>query len=176
MVSRVWSIVRKEFIQIRRDPRTLAIVVVMPIMQLLLFGYAINTSVDRIPTVVLDEARDGQSRAFQQALFTTGYFEPAGEVASLDAVQRAIDAGSAKVGLVLPPRFSRDLLSGRPGQAQLLIDGSDPNTAQTALLVASSIAQARSAELAEARGPRVDLRPIVLYNPSMQSVNFMVPG
>jgi ABC-2 type transport system permease protein len=178
MVSRVWAIVRKELIQIRRDPRTLAIVVVMPVMQLVLFGYAINTSVEHIPMVVFDEARDGQSRGFQQALFTTGYFDLAGEVSSLDAVQGAIDSGQAKVGLVLPPRFSRDLLSGQPGQAQLLIDGSDPNTAQTALLVAGLIAQARSVELASARAPApaIDLRPVVLYNPSMQSVNFMVPG
>src|SRR5262249_26072336 len=137
MLSRIWSIVRKEFIQIRRDPRTLAIVVAMPVMQLLLFGYAINTTVDHIPMVVFDEAR-----GFQQARFTTGYFAPAGEVSSLDAVQEAIDAGQAKVGLVLPPRFSRDLLTGQSGQAQLLIDGSDPNTAQTALLVAGTIAQA----------------------------------
>src|SRR6478672_9618904 len=136
MLSRVWSIVLKELIQIRRDPRTLAIVVVMPVMQLILFGYAINTSVEHIPTVVFDEARDVQSRGFQAALFTTGYFDPIGEVDSLDAVQAAIDGGQAKVGLVLPPRFSRDLLGGQGGQAQLLIDGSDPNTAQTALLVA----------------------------------------
>jgi ABC-2 type transport system permease protein len=178
MWSRIWSVIRKELIQIRRDPRTLAIVVVMPIMQLLLFGYAINTTVDHIPTVVFDEARDGQSRAFAQALFNTGYFDPAGETASLDGVREAIDAGVARVGLIVPPRFSRDLLSGQAGQVQFLIDGSDPNTAQTALLVAGTVAQARSVGLLAQRTTRgaIDLRPIVLYNPSMQSINFMVPG
>lgn len=170
MLGRTWSIFVKEFIQIRRDPRTLAIVVVMPLMQLVLFGYAINTTVDHIATVVVDEARDASSRRFVDAFFNTGYFDRAGDVPSALAARDAIDAGQARVGLVVPPRFSYDLLQGRPAQAQLLIDGSDPNVAQTALLVAGTIAQTRGA------APAIDLRPSVLYNPGMQSVNFMIPG
>jgi ABC-2 type transport system permease protein len=170
VLARVWSVVGKEFIQIGRDPRTLAIVLAMPLMQLILFGYAINTTVDHIATVVLDQARDAQSRAFVSSFFNTGYFDPAGQVGSLADVRRAIDAGSARVGIVLPPDFSHDLLAGRMPQAQVLVDGSDPNTAQTALLVASTLAQRGVSAQA------IDLRPVVLYNPGMQSINFMIPG
>ena len=170
MLGRTWSIIVKEFIQIRRDPRTLAIVVVMPLMQLVLFGYAINTTVDHIATIVVDEARDGNSRGFVAAFFNTGYFDRVGEADSVLAARDEIDAGRAKVGVVIPPRFSYDLLQGQPAQAQVLIDGSDPNVAQTAMLVAGTLSMARGAV------PAVDLRPSVLYNPSMQSVNFMIPG
>jgi ABC-2 type transport system permease protein len=168
MIARIWSIVVKEFIQIRRDPRTLAIVLAMPLMQLILFGYAINTTVDHIATIVLDQSRDAQSRRFLTSFFNTGFFDPAGQAASLEQVRQAIDAGSARVGIVLPPDFSHDLLAGRAPRAQVLIDGSDPNTAQTALLVAGTLAQRA--------GQSIDLRPVVLYNPGMQSVNFMIPG
>src|SRR5437879_10730868 len=102
MLARVWSIVAKEFIQIRRDPRTLAIVLVMPLMQLILFGYAINTTVDHIATVVLDQARDEQSRGFVASFFNTGYFDLAGQVGSVEQVRQAIDGGSARVGIILP--------------------------------------------------------------------------
>jgi ABC-2 type transport system permease protein len=170
MIERVWSIVAKEFIQIRRDPRTLAIVLAMPLMQLILFGYAINTAVDHIATIVLDQSRDAQSRAFLRTFFNTGYFDPAGEAGSLAQVRQAIDAGTARVGIIVPPDFSRDLLAGRSPQAQVLVDGSDPNTAQTALLVAGTLAQRGAASQA------IDLRPVVLYNPGMQSINFMIPG
>jgi ABC-2 type transport system permease protein len=169
MLARIWSIVVKEFIQIRRDPRTLAIVLAMPLMQLILFGYAINTTVDHIATIVLDQSRDAQSRRFLTSFFNTGFFDPAGQAGSLEQVRQAIDAGSARVGIVLPPDFSHDLLAGRAPKAQVLIDGSDPNTAQTALLVAGTLAQ-------RAGPSAVDLRPVVLYNPGMQSINFMIPG
>src|SRR5215207_1595385 len=137
MLARVWAIVSKEFIQIRRDPRTLAIVLAMPLMQLILFGYAINTTVDHIATVVLDQARDAQSRTFLSAFFNTGYFDLAGTAASVEQLRQTIDAGHARVGIVVPPEFSRELLAGRSPRAQVLVDGSDPNTAQTALLVSS---------------------------------------
>jgi ABC-2 type transport system permease protein len=181
MIARVWSIVLKEFIQIRRDHRTLAMVLVMPLMQLLLFGYAINTTVDHISTVVLDQAQDRQSRSFLAAFFTTGYFDRGLAATSLEHVRHAIDAGQARVGIVVPPSFSRDLVAGRSPQAQLVIDGSDPNTAQTALLVGTAIAQAHAVDVEPTLpprrgGPTIDLRPIVLYNPSLQSINFMIPG
>src|SRR5229473_294183 len=169
MIARVWSIVAKEFIQIRRDPRTLAIVLVMPLMQLILFGYAINTTVDHIPTVVLDQAHDAQSRGFLNSFFNTGYFDRSGSVGSIEQMRQAIDAGTARVGIVVPPDFSHDMLAGRAPQAQVLVDGSDPNTAQTALLVAGTLAQ-------RGTSAAIDVRPVVLYNPGMQSINFMIPG
>jgi ABC-2 type transport system permease protein len=170
MTARTWSIVVKELIQIRRDPRTLAIVLALPIMQLTLFGYAINTTVDHITTVVLDQARDAQSRGFIASFFNTGYFDFTRQAASVEDVRQTIDAGTARVGIIVSPDFSHDIVAGRSPRAQLVVDGSDPNTAQTALLVGSALAPRR------AQAPTVDLRPVVLYNPSMQSINFMIPG
>ena len=145
MLARVWSVVLKEFIQIRRDPRTLAIILALPVMQLLLFGYAINTTADHIPTVVMDQAQDAQSRTFLAAFFNTTYFDRVSEAHSLDEARQAIDSGTAHVAIVLPPEFSHDLLAGRSPQAQVLVDGSDPNIAQTALLV-SGIRSSTSAD------------------------------
>jgi ABC-2 type transport system permease protein len=181
-LGRVGAIVRKELIQIRRDPRTLAMVLALPVLQLVLFAYAINTVVDHLPTVVLDEAGTADSRAFVAAFQNSGYFDVRERAGSRAGAAGAIDAGRAKVGLVIPPDFGTRLLRGQPALAQLLVDGSDPNTAQTALFAAGMVAQARGAELAgrgDAPGGTpagVELRPVVLYNPSMLSVNFMIPG
>jgi ABC-2 type transport system permease protein len=145
-------------------------VLALPVMQLVLFGYAINTTVDHIATVVLDQARDGGSRRFLSTFFNTGYFDLVDQASSLQQLRQSIDAGTARVGIVLPPDFSHDLVAGRTPSAQVVIDGSDPNTAQTALLVFSMLGQAGRQVAA------VDVRPVVLYNPGMQSINFMVPG
>jgi ABC-2 type transport system permease protein len=185
MRSRILAIIRKEFIQIRHDRRTLAIVLVMPMMQLLLFGYAINTVVDHLPTIVFDEANDPDSRALIAAFHNSGYFDVIGQARSQAAVTAAIDGGAAKVGLHLPPDFGDKVLAGQPGVAQLVVDGSDPNVAQTVLFAAGVVAQARGATVLADTVERVgrarpsagiDLRPVVLYNPSMLSVNLMVPG
>lgn len=178
-LGRLWSVVVKEFIQIGRDPRTLAIIVVLPVVQMLIFGYAINTSVDHIPTVVYDQAQDRSSREFVQKFINSGYFDYYGEADSPDAVRSAIDRGNAKVGLIIPPDFSRALASGTTATAQMLIDGTDPNIAQTALFAGGNVAQALSISLVgknRALDVPIDLRPSVLYNPSMLSVNAMIPG
>ena len=185
-MSRVWAIIRKEFIQVARDPRTLAIILAMPVMQLVLLGYAMNTIVDHIEAVVSDQAMDERSRALVQAFASTSYFEIVGYVGGPDEARRAVDRGDAKVAFVIPPDFSANLRAGRPGQVQMLIDGSDPNIAQTALFGGDAVARARSADLLATSLQRaggagglampIDLRPTVLYNPSLESVNFMIPG
>jgi ABC-2 type transport system permease protein len=185
MIGRVTAMVRKEFIQVIRDPRTLALVLAMPIMQLLLFGYAINTTVDHIRLVVSDQARTADSRGLVQALVNSTFFNVAGYVDNAAQARAAIDRGEARVGLIIPPDFGRQVLAGRPASLQLLVDGSDPNTASTALFTAGQLVQVRGAELVAERvqttGGRpgvslLDLRPTVLYNPSMESSNFMIPG
>jgi ABC-2 type transport system permease protein len=185
MLARIRAIIHKEFIQVLRDPRTLALVLAMPVMQLLLFGYAINSTVDHIPLVVNDSARTNESRDLVQALVNSTFFTLISQVDTPAQAQAAIDQGQAKVGLVIPPEFGRHLLGGRPAEVLLLVDGSDPNTANTALLTAGQIAQVKGAELTAERLQRIgsqpasiaiDLRPSVLYNPSMKSVNFMIPG
>jgi ABC-2 type transport system permease protein len=185
MFTRVWPIIKKEFIQIRRDPRTLAIVLVMPAMQLILFAYAINTVIDHLPTVVFDEALDTDSRAYIVAFQNSGYFDVKEQALNREEAMQAVDAGRAKVALMIPPDFGRQVLRNAPVATQLVVDGSDPNTAQSALFAAGVISQAYAAGLATDRvasaGPigapgGIELRPIVLYNPSMLSVNFMIPG
>ena len=185
MNSRIMAIIRKEFIQIRRDRRTLAMVLALPVMQLLLFGYAINTVVDHMPTIVFDEADDAESRALIAAFENSGYFDLLSYALSPAELADTIDAGSAKVALHIPPDFGDQVLRGQPSPVQLVIDGSDPNVAQTASFAAAAVVQARTAELSAASAARrglaglsggIDLRPVVLYNPSMLSVNFMIPG
>ena len=181
MLERIRALIVKEFIQIVRDPRTLSIVLIQPLMMLLLFGYALNTTVDHIPTAVADQVRDQRSRDLVRSLTNTGYFDLVAEVPHAGAARDAIDSGVAKVAFVIPPDFGADILSGQPAQVQVLIDGSDPNVAQTALLTASSIAQARGLQLlGQSLGrpirPSLDLRPTVLYNPGLLSANFMIPG
>jgi ABC-2 type transport system permease protein len=186
MIQRVWAMVHKEFIQIWRDRRTLAIVLVMPIMQLLLFGYAINTEIRHMSLVVSDQSSDAESRAFVDAFINTAYFDLLGYVNGDQQARIAVDSGQAKVGLLIPRDFSANLRGGRQARAQVLIDGSDPNTAQTALFVSNAVSQIRASEqtsdsLSRLTGLRniqaaIELRPVVLYNPNMESVNFMVPG
>lgn len=186
MNSRIFPIIRKEFIQVRRDPRTLAIILALPALQLLLFGYAVTTNVDHIATVVFNQAMDGRSRDFLRAFTNTEYFTVVGNVSSHSEAREAIDRGDAKVAFIIPPDFSRNLDAGKPAYVQMILDGSDPNTASTALFTASGIAQSRAAAELQAAMMRVgsarsvempiEVRPNILYNPSMQSVNFMVPG
>ena len=181
MGERIRALVVKEFFQIARDQRTLAIILVQPMLMLFLFGYAINTTVDHIPTVIADQVRDQRSRDFVRAVVNTGYFDVVGDVSDAGVARSAIDSGEAKVAFVIPPTFGADALAGRPAQVQALIDGSDPNVAQTALLTANTLAQARGVQLlAESTGrsisPPLDLRPNILYNPGLQSANFMIPG
>ncbi|TAK24422.1 MAG: ABC transporter permease [Chloroflexota bacterium] len=181
MFARIWALIGKEFIQVVRDRRTLAMALVMPIMQLILFGYAVNTTVDHIATIVVDQSMDVRSRDFIHSIANTGYFDIVGSAEHAGAARRAIDTGTAKVAFIFPPDFGRESLAGRSAQVQVLIDGSDPNTATTALLSAEALARVRGIELLGATMGRtptmpIDNRPTVLYNPSLRSVNFMVPG
>lgn len=185
MFSRVWPIIRKEFIQILRDPRTLAMVLMVAPMQVLLLGYAVNTDVKHIPLVVADQANDQQSRTLVRMLTTTQYFDVVATAGGQEEVRTAIDRGQAKAGLIIPPDFTERVQSRTTGQVQMLIDGSDPQVAQTGLLAANSIMQAGMAtQIQSAAGSLglaipsapVEFRPTVLYNPDLRSVNFMIPG
>jgi ABC-2 type transport system permease protein len=185
MFSRILAMIHKEFIQILRDRRTLAMVLAMPVMQLLLFGYGINTVVDHLAMIVFDESGQAESRAVIAALENSGYFDVVERARSQAELADAIDAGRAKVALHIPPGFGEALLTGQTGLVQLVVDGSDPNIASTASFAAATVIQAKAAQITAAMVARrglnapaaaIDLRPVVLYNPSMKSVNFMVPG
>ncbi|MGQ0640152.1 MAG: ABC transporter permease [Gemmatimonadaceae bacterium] len=177
--SLLWPMLWKEFIQMRRDRLTLAMMVVLPAIQLILFGYAIRTEVRNLPTVVVDEANSAQSRALAQRLFNTGNLRASGTAPDRAAATFAIEWGAARAALLIPPDFDTDLKRRRTATAQLLIDAADP-LASSAAISSAVIASQLGAEVAAApRGPTVqaiDVRVRPLYNPGLESPVFIVPG
>lgn len=180
-----WAMLRKEFIQMRRDRLTLAMMTMIPAGQLLLFGYAIQTDVRHVPTVVLDESRSVESRRLAQSLQTTDVFRVIGEVKDRSAVTEAIESGEAAAALVIPPEFHGRLARGVPAEAQLIVDAADPQQSGAALSGAQLAAQARGIAIraegvrgpaVAAGAPTIDLRVRPLYNPSQRSAIFIVPG
>lgn len=183
--SRIFSIIRKEFIQILRDPRTLIMVIVIPIMQLFLLGYAATTDVRNIPMAVWDQSQTPQSRALLDAFRAADYFKISYFVGSTQEYQSLIESGKIRVALVIPPDYDRRLLAGS-AQVLMVLDGSDASIGSTALstarLVGQSYATKISVERAALTGrplsaaPPLDVRTQVWYNPDFDSAYFMIPG
>jgi len=183
MSGRIFYVIYKEFIHIVRDPRTLAIMLVMPIMQLLLLGYAMTSDVDHIPTVVLDQDLTSQSRDLIEAYQASAYFDITTQASSEEVLRRLIDKGTFRAGLIIPSGYGRDLEKHQSASVSFVIDGSDPTVARTAYAAAQTVAQAQSLGLAGERIgltletlPGVQVHARVWYNAEMKSVNFMIPG
>lgn len=182
MIQRIGSLVKKEFIQVGRDRRTLAMVLTMPVMMLFIFGYALSTDVRNIPTAVWDASRSSESRALIDSFLQTGYFSMRYYVEGYQEMARLIDGGQAKAGLVIPQDYALRLERREVAPVQFLIDGSDPSVAIPALSYANIIAQARSSQLLTQRFAGravempIDFQPRVLYNPNMESLIFNIPG
>lgn len=183
---RLLAITRKEFIQILRDRPTLVIVLVMPVMMMLIFGYAVSTDVDRIPTVVFNQDPGAASRFLLEKFQQSKYFNFTGQAGSYGEIREMIESGAARAALVIPPGYSSNLARGEVATVQLIIDGSDPLVATTALSTGQVIAQSFSAQLVEEKlqkmglGSRlhlpVEVRPRVWYNPDLESLRFNLPG
>lgn len=169
------AMIYKEAIQVRRDPAT-RVVFVIPMIQLVVFGYAIDTDVRNVATVVFDADRRAASREFVSRFENTDVFHVTREVENVAAVREAIVSGEASVGIVIPPDFSDDLLLGRAAQAQVLIDGSNNTVATQALQVSSGIAMEAVVREVEKRTAPISLRPKVLFNEDVRSANFFVPA
>lgn len=186
MTLRLASLIRKEFIQILRDPRTLVITFLYPVVMLLLLGYAVTNDVRNIPLAVLDQDRSRQSRELLDAYRAADYFTLDFIVENEDEMRYLLDSNRARAGIIIPPDYSRLLTSGRTAQVAFIIDGSDPNVAGTALSAAVLIGQSQSTELLVERQARsgrssalqspLDVRTQVWYNPAMVSANFMIPA
>lgn len=174
----LWPMLWKEFVQMRRDRFTLALMVGMPAIQLIVFGFAIRTEVRNLPTVVLDESRTSESRALVAQMENTGNFRVVGPVASRRELRDRIESGSARAGIVVPPDFARDLKRGRGAQAQVIVDAADPMASSAALSGASLAAQAQVLELSGAAGrtPPLEVRVRPWYNPALRSEVYIVPG
>ena len=173
-----WAMLRKEFVQMRRDRLTLAMMVGIPAIQLVLFGYAIQTEVRHLPTVVLDESASPESRQLVQAMLNTGNFDLAGTVRDREELARVIGRGDARAGIVIPPDFARDLMRGRTATAQVVIDAADPLASSSAISGAGLAGAQRSQALAAARGvgAAVEVRVRPWYNPALRSAVYIVPG
>jgi ABC-2 type transport system permease protein len=183
MTGRLFYVVYKEFIHVVRDPRTLAVMFLIPIMQLVLLGYAMTTDVDHIPTAVLDQDLTRQSRDLIEAYQASSYFDITHYASSEEELRRLIDKGSQRAGLIIPSGYARDLEKHLSASVSFVIDGSDPTVARTAFAAAQTVAQSQALELAGKRIgltletlPGVDVHTRVWYNPEMKSVNFMIPG
>lgn len=169
------AVLLKEFVHVRRERSTLFFLFVIPILQTIVFGYAIDTEVEDVPTVVFD--LDGRTRAqeFVEALENTGTLRVTERVHDQAAFERALRSATARVGVRIPPEFSENLLEGNSAAVQVLIDGSDSNLATQSLQAARMLALAESGELLGRELP-IDLRARLLYNPDLESSNFFVPG
>ena len=185
MGRRLAAIIIKEFVQLVRDPRTLLMALLMPVMQLLLFGYAITTDVEHLPTIVLDQSRSQESRALLQRFANSRYFDIRRTARNEAEIEREIDHGSSRVGIVIPPDYDDSLLAGRTAQIQVIVDASDPLIARSALATAEAVGQVTSLEIVSRRlsrsgvagsGLPLEVRSRAWYNPDLRSVNFMVPG
>jgi ABC-2 type transport system permease protein len=183
---RLLSIIRKEFIQIRRDPRTLVLVLILPVMQVVLMGYAATNVVRNVPLGVFDQDRGPAARALLDAYRAADYFRLTEDVDSENELRRLVDSGRVRAGLIIPPNYTERLRSDGSAQVVFVLDGSDPTVGSTALSAAQLIGQAHATQITEARlarsgpglsaSPPVDVRTQVWYNPDLESTYFMVPG
>ncbi|HQV63097.1 MAG TPA: ABC transporter permease [Anaerolineales bacterium] len=182
--SRIFSIIRKEFLQIFRDPRTLAMIIIMPIMQLFLLGYAATTDVKNISMTVWDQSKTIQSRNLLDAFRAADYFVIEHSVGSLEEYQALIESGDTRVVLVIPPDYDRRLMEGN-AQVLMVLDGSDATVGATALSTARLVGQAYSTKIMSeqsslagriAPSAPVEVRTQVWYNPDLNSAFFNIPG
>ncbi len=184
--TRLFSLIRKEFIQITRDPRTLILVLVIPVMQLFLLGYAATNDVRNVPLAVFDQDRGPEARALLDAYRAADYFRIAYDVDSEEELRRLIDRGEARAGLIIPPDYGNRLQSNGSASVAFVLDGSDPTVASTALSSARLIGQSHATDILTERMTRqgsalpfqipVDVRTQVWYNPDLVNAYFMVPG
>jgi drug efflux transport system permease protein len=171
----------KEFIQMRRDKFTLAMMVGIPAIQLILFGYAIRMEVRHVPMVVMDQSHSQESRALVDVLRNTGNFDVVGAVTSRQEIQHRIEHGSAHAALIIPGDYVAALKRGRGAQAQLIVDAADPLSSTAAINAAAlaSTATALSLQQVSQGGNRIqplDVRVRPWYNPDLDSSTFIVPG
>ena len=188
----LWAVLVKEFVHIRRQPATIFFMLVVPVMQTIIFGYAIDTQVEHIPLAVFDMDGRLHSRELVEAFVNTNRFDVVRRVYDDESFERALVAGDAKAGLRIPPKYTDQLVRGEQATVQMLIDGSDSQVATTALNTSQLLGlnlsiklsrrKAEAAQLAPARGPAggaelpIDVRPRLLFNPDLKSAHFFVPG
>lgn len=182
MNRRIIAVMRKEFIHIIRDPRSLGMAIAIPILLIFLFGSSLSLDVDQVPLVIWDQSNTAESREYAGQFTASRYFSLAGYAASYQDIEQAIDRRKAMLALVIPEDFSRQLAVGRPGDVQLIVDGSDANTATIATNYAQMITDSyTSSLLLQLRGANmphipIEAKPRIWFNQNMQAKNYIIPG
>lgn len=185
-LKRLLTVTKKEFIHIKRDRPSLAMALIAPVIMLLIFGFAVNTDINHVNLVVYDGSRTFESRQLVEKFNNSYYFRIYKLVESSEAVEEYIDKGEVKVGLVIPNNYARELKRNKAAEVQILVDGSDPTIARTAMSYSLILTSNHSIKLREldakkrgmipASSAGIDAKPRVLYNPTLESSKFNVPG
>ncbi|MEL7658219.1 MAG: ABC transporter permease, partial [Bacillota bacterium] len=181
-MNRLLAILKKEFLQMFRDRLTIGMIFALPLVQLLLFGYAIQTDVRHIPTVVFDQSLTVDSRDLLESFKASGYFDITETAVSYQEVTQMIDSGKAKVGIIFPPDFSLSLKRGEPAGVQVLVDASDSMVSNSAISIANSIGLLKSQNILAQKAnvnisePPYDIRIRPWYNPDGITAYYMVPA
>jgi ABC-2 type transport system permease protein len=180
----LWRVIVKEFLQIRRDRRMIPVIFVAPVVQVAVFGFAVNTDVTNVPTVLVDQDRSAASRDLASRFVRSGYFEIVATEERADAVDRWLVTSRAQLGLVIPGGFGAALAAGRTAALQIVVDGSDAASANVALGYAGALARGYAAEVSLRRlagtplprAGQAELVPRIFYNPDLKSRWFYVPA
>jgi ABC-2 type transport system permease protein len=178
------AVFRKEVRQTIRDRRMMVILVIAPVLQTVLFGFAVNFDVDRVPAVVLDRDRTDVSRAHVRRLLADGTLAHAGDVAGPLEAERAVHEGAAAAAVLFPERLAADLAAGRPAEVQVVLDGTDPNRSTVAAAAVTryfgEVGERAGREAIAARGgtppAQLEVVPRLFYNPELDSPPYMIPG
>ena len=180
-LNRILAVLKKEFLQMKRDRMTLALIFMIPLVQLILFGYAIQTEVKHIPTVVFDQSLSMASREVLDSFSASGYFDVQDSVNSFADVTEKIDSGEAQVGIIFPPDFDNNLQRGDSAPVQVIVDASDNMVANQAIAIANSIGLIKSQQVLTQKmhfngEPPYDIRVRPWYNPDGITAYYMVPA
>ncbi len=182
MLLRIFSLIRKEFTHVIRDPRTLAIMIIMPVLMLVLLGFAATTNIEHLRTAVYDADKSPQSRDLIAAYQASNYFDIVLYADREGSLRYLIDHDDVRCALIIPPGYGRDMAAHKRTEVAFLVDGSDPSVARTVFSASQQVGQAVSTKLLERQLellgplPGVDVRPRVWYNPNLKSAYFMIPG
>lgn len=184
-LRRLWAVARKEMLHVRRDPRSLGLAIGIPMLMIVLFGYALTLDVDRVPITVWDQSGTPLSRDYAAQYTGSRYFSLVSVAASYHEIERQIDERTAVLALVIPPEFASEIAARRAAPVQVIVDGSDSNTAAIVLGYAQAITggfneQIRLEHVQRIAGrippPALELRPRVWFNADLESKNFIIPG
>lgn len=183
MKLRLRSLIHKEFIQIVRDPRTLALALIYPLFMLFVLGFAFTDNVSSISLAVLDQDQSSQSRALLSAYRVSDYFKLDHIVANEDEITRLVESNKVAAAVIIPPDYAKELVAGRVAQVAFIIDGSNPTTASTTLAAATTIGQLHGTRIIAERTMRqgsnqlpIDVRTQIWFNPDMITTHFMIPA